>query len=111
MLKTRKQLTAAEKKFREVTESQLREQIRDICKLTGWKMYFTFNSMHSPKGMTDLILCRPPRVIFAELKREDTDLKPDQEAWRDLLTACPGVEWYLWIPSQIEEIVSILRGL
>ena len=71
------------KKYREITETQLREQIRDLCRITGWKFYFTFNSMHSPKGMTDLVLCRPPRVIFAELKREGKELKPDQDAWRD----------------------------
>jgi hypothetical protein len=99
------------KRFKETTESQLREQIRDLCKITGWKMYFTFNSMHSPKGMTDLILCRPPRVIFAELKREGQDLKPDQEQWRDLLLECPGVEWYIWRPSDIERITNVLRGI
>ena len=97
--------------YAEVTESQLREQIRDLCKVIGWKFYFTYNSMHSPKGMTDLILCRPPRVIFAELKREKTDLKPDQELWRDELKQCPGIEWYLWKPSMIEQITDILRGL
>ncbi len=96
--------------FKEVTEAQLREQIRDLCRLIGWGFYFTWNSFHSPKGMTDLILCKPPRVIFAELKREGQSLKPEQEKWKDDLSQCPGVEYYLWTPSQIEKIADILRG-
>lgn len=97
------------KKYREVTETQLREQIRDLCKIIGWKFYFTFNSMHSPKGMTDLILCKPPRILFVELKREGQNLKPDQEVWRDLLLQCPGVEWYLVRPADIEWFTEVLR--
>jgi len=39
-----------------VTERDLREWIRDLCKLFGWKFLFVWTSIHSPKGMLDLLL-------------------------------------------------------
>jgi hypothetical protein len=93
----------------QINEKQLREQIRDLCKILGWKFYFTWTAIHSPRGMTDLILCRPPRVIFAELKREKQEPTPEQQEWLDILGQCPGVERYVWKPSSWDKIVEILR--
>ena len=93
-----------------VTEADLREQIRDLCKLFGWKFHFTWSSIHSPRGMLDLILCRPPRLIVAELKREDGKVTAAQQEWLDLLRQCPGVESYVWRPGDIEEIAAVLRS-
>ena len=93
-----------------LTEKQLREQIRDLCKLMGWHFYFTWSSIHSPRGMPDLILCKPPRLIFAELKTEKGKTSEYQQQWLDVLGKCGGnVEVYLWRPSDIEEIVQVLR--
>ena len=92
-----------------LTERDLREQIRDLCKLFGWQFWFCWTSLHSPRGMTDLILCRPPRLIFAELKSDTGKLTASQQEWADLLRACLGVEYYCWKPSDFQEIVSKLR--
>ena len=94
--------------YLEVTETQLREQIRDLCKVIGWEFYFCWTSIHSPRGMPDLILCKPPRLIFAELKREKGIVTEHQQRWLDLLNQCPGVECYIWKPSDLEEIANIL---
>ena len=97
-----------------VTEADLREQVRDLAKLFGWKMYFTFNSFHSPRGFPDLVLCRPGGqgrvggVIFAELKRETGQVKPQQEEWLQALRDA-GQTVYVWRPSDIEEIARVLR--
>jgi len=92
------------------TESQLREQIRDLCKTFGWKFYFTWSSIHSPRGMPDLILCKPPRLVFAELKTEKGKVSPHQQEWIDLLNECGGnVECYVIRPSQIEWFAGVLR--
>ena len=93
-----------------ITEKDFRQQVISLAKLLGYKTYFTWTSIHSPKGIPDLILCRPPRLIFAELKSEQGKVTPHQQEWLDLFGECPGVEKYLWKPSQFEEIVSILRG-
>jgi len=93
-----------------ITEKQLREQVRDLCKVFGWKFYFTWTSIHSPRGMPDLILCKPPRLIFAELKTEKGQLSDKQQEWLDLLDECGGnIERYVWRPGDIENIVEILR--
>jgi len=93
-----------------VTERDLREWIRDLCKLFGWKMYFSWTSIHSPRGFPDLVLANPEqkRVIFAELKTDKGKLTPYQEEWLNALDAC-GAEVYVWRPGDIERIADILR--
>ena len=92
------------------TEADLREQVRDLCKLFGWKMYFVWRSIHSPAGFPDLVLANPEqkRVIFAELKGEGKNPAPAQREWLDALKAC-GQTVYVWRPADIEDIAEILR--
>ena len=94
-----------------VTERDLREQVRDLAKLFGWKMYFSWTSLHSPKGFPDLVLaCQVrQRVIYAELKAEKGKVSESQREWLDELAAC-GQEVYLWRPADFEEIARILRS-
>jgi hypothetical protein len=60
-------------------------------------------------GLPDLILCKPPRLLFAELKREQGRVSKAQADWLDALSRCAGVEVYLWKPSDWESIVRILQ--
>ena len=92
----------------EITEKALRELVRELCALFGWKFHFIWTSIHSPKGFPDLVLRKPPRLIFAELKREKAKLTPSQKDWQADLKAC-GQEVYVWRPSQVDEIAAILR--
>lgn len=66
-------------------------------------MYHTFDSRRSAPGFPDLVLTRRPRVIFAELKRDDGRPTVHQEAWLDDLRAC-GQEVFLWKPSDWKSI-------
>lgn len=93
------------------TEKDLREQVRDACGLFGWKFYFTWTSIHSPRGFPDLVLVNPEkkRVIFAELKSEDGKVSEKQQEWLDALVDA-GQMVYVWRPHHIEEIVTILRS-
>lgn len=93
-----------------VTEADLREQIRTLCDLFRWKMYFSWTSIHSPKGMLDLLLTNreKKRVIFAELKTEKGKLTPEQQETFDDLEEC-GAEVYVWRPVDIESIARLLR--
>jgi len=93
----------------EITEAQFREQIRDLAKTFGWMFYFTWQSFHSPKGWPDVALCKPPRLILAELKSETGQPTESQRMWLYTLQNCPGCEVYLWRPSDFDEIVSILE--
>lgn len=92
-----------------VTEADLREQVRTLCDLYGWKMYFTWTSIHSPQGFPDLVLANPEqkRIVYAELKSEKGKVTEKQREWLDALEAC-GAEVWLWRPADIEGIALIL---
>ncbi len=93
-----------------VSEKQFRQTIVDLCKLYGWKYYFTWNSKNSPAGFPDLVLVRNDRIIFAELKSEKGKLTEVQEEWLEALSFCGDKhEVYVWRPSNAEKIAEILR--
>jgi hypothetical protein len=81
----------------------------DLAGIFGWTLYHPALSKWSERGWPDLALCRPPRLVFAELKREAGHPSVDQKRWLALLRGCPGVETYLWRPSDIDMIASVLR--
>lgn len=49
-------------------------------------------------GFPDLVLVRPPRLVFAELKAERGRLTAEQEHWLDVLRQA-GAEVYVWKPK------------
>ena len=59
-------------------------------------------------GWPDLVLCRPPRLIIAELKAEHGRVAPLQQRWLDALGACNGVEVCVWRPADWDRVVEVL---
>jgi len=93
-----------------MTEKEFTQQVVDLARLLGWQVYHTWLSVRSAAGFPDLVLAKPGRpLILAELKTERGKLTPAQQAWLDLLQQVPGVEVYVWRPSQLEEIAKILN--
>ena len=90
-------------------ESDFQRQVLDVARIYGWRAYHPALSKWSERGFPDLTLVRPPRIVFAELKREKGKTTPFQDEWAELLTDCPGVEYFLWHPSDIERIAEVLR--
>ena len=64
-----------------MTEKQLLECVRSLAKGLGWLTYHTHNSRRSEPGFPDLVMVRPPRLIFAELKNEKGVVSDAQERW------------------------------
>lgn len=65
------------------------------------------------EGFYDLVMGHKAqrRLIFAELKSETGARKQKQAEWADLAIALADrVEYYLWRPSDYDEIERILRG-
>ena len=91
-----------------MTEDQLDHAIRDLAGYTGWLVYHTHDSRHSPAGFPDLVLVRPPRLIFAELKSTSGTLSAEQKTWLDQLAEC-NVEVHVWRPEDWDRIVSCLN--
>jgi hypothetical protein len=92
-----------------VTERDLTGYVRDVARAFGWRRSHTWLSKHSPAGFPDEVLCRPPRLVFAELKSGKGRLSAEQEAWLKDLRGVPGVEVYVWRPGDMDEIAQVLR--
>jgi hypothetical protein len=90
-----------------IRESAFRDAIVTLARYRGWRVQWTWNSRHSPKGWPDLFLVRHGRAIAAELKIPPR--KPTQEQWDWLkdLALC-GIETYVWTPEMWSEIEAIL---
>ena len=94
----------------QVTERQFTFQLKDLAETLGWLFYHPFLSVHSARGYPDCTLVRPPRIIVCELKSEKGQPTAAQHEWLEALQHCPGVEAYLWRPSDLDEIVRILQA-
>ena len=92
-----------------ISEKHFLLQVRELARYESWLTYHTHRSTRSEPGFPDLVLVRPPRVIFAELKTEKGKLSADQEAWLDVLDRCNEVETYLWRPLDWDRIVEKLK--
>lgn len=101
------------------SEDGFKDWVIGQARVDGWRIaHFrpaqTAHGYRTPvqadgKGFPDLVLVRPPLVIFAELKSESGRLEPDQKLWRDALQGCSGVEWFVWKPHDRDEICGILH--
>jgi hypothetical protein len=102
-----------------ITENDFGKQILELARLLGWKSahFRPAQTAHGwrtavqgdGKGWPDWVLVRPPRIILAELKREQGKTSTEQDEWLALLRKCPTLEVYLWRPSELERIAEILR--
>jgi hypothetical protein len=83
--------------------------VLDLAALCRWKCYHTHDSRHSAAGFPDLCLCRPPRLIFAELKSDKGQLSSEQMNWIHQLERVPGISVFVWRPSDWDAIVAALQ--
>lgn len=89
-----------------VTEKQLQDAVLEHARLAGWLVYHTFDSRRSTHGFPDLVLVRPPRLIFVELKTETGKASDAQTLWLDRLAGCDDAcEVYLWRPSDLDKTI------
>jgi hypothetical protein len=94
-----------------MNEAAFQRCVKDLAALYGWRYYHTQHALHSPAGWPDVALCRPPRLLLAELKTDDlrrSQPTPEQCDWLEALGSCPGVEVFLWRPADLEQIRLLL---
>lgn len=94
-----------------ITERAWQEQVTDLARLLGYRVYHPWTSIHSAAGWPDLVLCRPGRLVIAELKTGRRKVTPAQASWLELLDTVPGVEVYCWRPDDpgLEAIAQLLQ--
>lgn len=122
-----RRLTAEDRVLRSVAERDFQRQVCDLAELLGWSWCHWRPLRNSRgiwqvpvegplgKGWPDLTLvrARDRRLIFAELKREAEDPKPDQVAVLEILSELaygvvidPKIEVYVWRPSDLRDPIE-----
>lgn len=98
------------------TEAGFQDAVIELAKLRGWTLaHFrparTNRGWRTPvqgdPGFPDLVLVRPPRVLFVELKSAKGRLTREQEWWIHLLRQS-NVEAYEWWPVDWPVIEAVL---
>lgn len=92
------------------SEKHFMARVRRAAEAFGWAVFHQLDSLGTRAGFPDLVMVRPPRVIFAELKSEHGRLTAAQRLVLELLGRCPGVEAYTWRPSDESAIWRVLSG-
>ena len=91
-------------------EADWSRTVEDYATLRGWWSHHQPDSRRSRAGLPDWLLCRPPRVVFAELKVPGGRVRPAQEEVLAMLERCPGVECYCWVlPDAWPVVREVLR--
>jgi len=92
-----------------VSEVAFQGRILDYARLKGWRAIHHPDSRRvTEPGLPDLILVRPPRIIFAELKSASGVLRPAQIDMLAKLKLCPGIETCLWRPADWAQVMETL---
>lgn len=91
-----------------ISEKMWQRMVEQAAASAGWLYYHTYDSRKSPSGFPDLVLVRPPDVLFVELKTQNGTLTSEQKAWQQQLTQCPGVEYTVWRPMDYEQVTTRL---
>lgn len=73
-------------------EAAFQVQVIALAKRLGYRAYHTHDSRRSEPGFPDLVLVKPPRLLFLELKVGRRQLTDEQRAWLAELDACEQVE-------------------
>lgn len=99
-----------------MTEAEFTDEILKWAKVYGWRRFHvrgnTRRLIQGDVGFPDLVLVRPPRLIFAELKVGKNTPTQEQEDWLNTLSNVDPddshMSQYLWYPSDIPVILAIL---
>ena len=96
-----------------LTEASFQKSVIELAELHRWRIYHVANvkgrlRSKTSEGFPDLVLARPRRLVFAELKLEGKDPSLEQEIWHALLRSV-GAEMYVWRPADWRDIEAILR--
>lgn len=86
-----------------MTEAQLMEAIRALCKHLGLDAFHAHDSRRSwGPGFPDLVVAGPGGLLFRECKGANGVLQPHQRRWGSVLTRA-GANWSVWRPRDLAD--------
>jgi len=92
----------------ELSEAADQATIVDLAKTLRWTVFHVHDSRAMAEGFPDLLLIRPPQLVFLEVKAENGRATPAQMAVLALLRRCPQVTALLVRPSDWEAVKRLL---
>jgi hypothetical protein len=84
-------------------ERQFQRQVEELAELRGWFVWHDQDSRRNAAGFPDLLLLRPPRLLWRELKSNRGRVEPAQERFLAALQAC-GQDAAIWRPRDWAQI-------
>lgn len=93
----------------QVTEKDFQAEVMTAAKLLGWRTFHVLDSRGSAAGFPDVVAVRGPRLVMAELKRENGRVSDAQQAWLDDLARVQTLDTHLWRPSDWPAVEEALR--
>ncbi len=103
-------MTSARDTLRQaMTEKEWLDAVLQTAQLFGWRTYHTFDSRRSPAGFPDLVLVRPPRLLFVELKTTKGRVTAKQLEWVGALADCTTIEAGVFRPTDEDALLDLLR--
>lgn len=97
---------------RRMAERDWQQQIVDAATRFGWRHYHTHDSRRSTAGFPDLVLVRPPDLLFVEVKTDAGRVTGAQKDWLADLDRV-GAEVHVWRPKDASAVwarLSARRG-
>lgn len=101
----------------DMTEAEWQTWVIARAKEQGWSVCHIRRGMIDGRWLTnagdpgfpDLVLLRPPQLVFLELKREVGAVVPDRQVeWISGLQQVQSVEAYIVRPSDFGDVLSLL---
>ena len=88
-----------------MTEADLQTLVEDVARTAGWLCY---SVRRADLGFPDLVLVKPPRVAFIELKTDAGRIRPEQQTWLDELELCDTVTSAVVRPKHVDALLDYL---
>jgi hypothetical protein len=113
--------TANKHALRAITEASWQWTVVGHARRAGWFCHFVPDNLYrksfrdkkpmdlGDKGYPDITFARNGEFFFAELKSETGVLSDDQKKWRDRILSA-GIEWHLWRPRDLDNVIKRLWG-
>jgi len=89
-----------------VSETDIRRQIQDYLRLTGWFVYYNLQGLGSYPGLSDLVAVKGGKVVHIEVKRPGGHQSENQKRFQANLEAAGGA--YV-VAKSVEDVEHLLR--